>query len=321
MHLKKILRPCILFIAIQYSIFSYSQPVLFTESTELISSITGFTQYSDCVVDMNGDYLDDVVRVGGKGVYIDYQSPNGSFYPRQYNIPVHSLPSWSICVGDLDNNSYNDLLFASSSSVSFFLSNENGTNYTETLMPDFIESQRSIMADINNDGWLDAFVCNETRISFPFRNAGNGMMITDTNLIHTADRPGNYAAIWTDYDNDGDSDLYISKCLDGIPPGDIIRTNLLYRNNHDGTFTEVGALAGVDDNAQSWSTSFEDFDNDGDFDAFVVNHDFANRLYRNNGDGTFTDVIFNSGIDPFDLEAFENSTGDFNNDGFMDIFR
>ncbi|MBK7342640.1 MAG: CRTAC1 family protein [Saprospiraceae bacterium] len=150
-------------------------------------------------------------------------------------------------------------------------------------------------------------------------------MSPDQDLILTAELPGNYAAIWTDYDNDGDIDLYITKCLGGAPPGNFSRTNLLYRNNADGTFTEVGTSAGLDDNAQSWSTVFEDFDNDGDFDAFIVNPDFQNRLFRNNGDPagtgvTFTDVIAASGIDPNDLGAWENASGDFNNDGFVDIF-
>lgn len=187
-------------------------------------------------------------------------------------------------------------------------------------MPVFIASQRSTMADINNDGWLDAFVCNDTALSIPFRNLGDGEMIPDTNLIKTLNGAGAYAAIWTDYDNDRHIDLYISKCEAGAPPEDPDRINLLYRNNGDGTYSETGSQAGINDNAQSWSTSFEDFDNDGDFDAFVVNHDFQNRLYRNNGDGTFTDVIAASGINPLDLHAFENATGDFNNDGFIDIF-
>ncbi|MEZ4934143.1 MAG: VCBS repeat-containing protein [Saprospiraceae bacterium] len=148
---------------------------------------------------------------------------------------------------------------------------------------------------------------------------GNGFIQLDQTLIDTYNRPGNYAAIWTDYDNDGDIDLYITKCKGGALPGDIDRTNLLYQNNGDGTFGEVAEQTGLADNAQSWSTVFEDFDNDGDFDAFIVNHDFKN-LYRNNGDGTFTDVIEQSGIDPDDLGAWENASGDFNNDGFMDIF-
>ncbi len=297
-----------------------AQPVAFTQRNELLNPVTGFSGYQDCVVDMNGDFLDDIVRIGGKGVFIDYQQPDKSFTQRQFNFPVQAPPSWSLCAGDLDNNGYNDLLFAHSERVSFVMANENGTDYTEVVMPVFIQSQRSTISDINNDGWLDAFVCHESDLSWPFRNTGHGEMVPDSNLIVTADLPGNYSAIWTDYDNDRDTDLYISKCYGGTLPGDPIRTNLLYRNNSDGTYTEVGAQAGVDDNAQSWSTAVEDFDNDGDFDAFVVNHDFANRLYRNNGDGTFTDVIQASGIEPIDLGAFENSSGDFNNDGFMDIF-
>jgi hypothetical protein len=94
----------------------------------------------------------------------------------------------------------------------------------------------------------------------------------------------------------------------------------MYTNNGDGTFTENGQDIGMRDNAQSWSTVFEDFDNDGDFDAFIVNHDFQNRLMLNDGSGNFTDIIGSSGIDANDLGAWENQAADFNNDGFVDIF-
>jgi hypothetical protein len=293
-------------------------PVTLVPQNNLLNSILGLS-YNDCVVDMNGDYLDDVVRITNNGMYIDYQQPNGSFTQAFFPITFLNPPSWSICAGDLDNNGYNDLLLGGGSGVSFVKANANGTAYTEYVMPDYIFSQRSTMSDIDNDGDLDAFVCHDVDQSHPFRNNGSGMMTLDQSLIVTADRPGNYAAIWTDYDNDGDNDLYITKCKGGAVPGDIDRTNLLYRNNGDGTFSEVGAMAGLDDNAQSWATVFEDFDNDGDFDAFIVNHDFQNRFFLNNGDGTFTDIISITGINPNDLGAWENASGDFNNDGWVDI--
>ena len=298
----------------------FTQPVSFTNQSGLLNTVAGFSTFSDCALDMNGDLLDDAVRVGKRGLFIDFQRPDGSFFQKYFPMPVQSLPEWSICAGDLDNNGFNDLLLAGSSTVSFVIADGNGSMYTEFVMPVSLASQRSTMADIDNDGWLDTFVCHEQSQSVPFRNDGAGNMIPDTNLIHTADRPGNYSAIWTDYDNDNDIDLYITKCLANAPPGDINRTNLLYRNDGGGAFTEVGAVAGLDDNAQSWSTVFEDFDNDGYFDAFIVNHDSQNRLFRNDGDGTFTDMIGSSGIDPNDLGAWENASGDFNNDGFMDIF-
>lgn len=297
-----------------------AQPVIFVDSSELLQPVTGFVNYSDCVVDVNNDYLDDIVRVGEKGVFIDYQQKDSSFFRRQFNFSVQSTPSWSICAGDLDNNSYNDFLFAGSSLVSFVMADSNATDYSENVMPGLIESQRSTIADINNDGWLDAFVCNESGQSIPYRNLGNGVMIPDSNLIITSNLVGNYAALWLDYDIDGDIDLYISKCWESALPGDSIRTNLMYRNNGDGTFTEVAGQLGLNDNAQTWSTAFEDFDNDGDLDAFIINHDFANRLMRNNGNGTFTEVIHGSGIDSLDLIGYEAQAADFNNDGFIDLF-
>jgi hypothetical protein len=297
-----------------------SQPVVFTNQSDILNPVAGFTLFSDCAVDMNGDHLDDIVRVGNKGMYIDYQQTNGSFFQHFFSIPITVAPSWSICAGDIDNNGFNDLMFGGDSAVSFVRAHDQGNFYQEIVMPSFILSQRSTFADIDNDGWLDAFMCNDTAQSIPYKNSGSGEMTEDTNLIHTADLPGNYAAIWTDYDNDGDNDLYITKCQPQAPPGNINRTNLMYRNNGDGSYSEVGAQLGLDDNAQSWSTAFDDFDNDGDMDAFIVNHDFQNRLFRNNGNGTFTDVIASSGIDANDLGAFENASGDFNNDGYIDIY-
>lgn len=293
-------------------------PVSMVPNGSLLNPILGFS-YNDCVVDMNNDQLDDVVRITENGMFIDYQQPDGSFQQSFFGINFQSLPSWSICAGDIDNNGFNDLLLGDGDAVSFVKSNATGTAYAEYLKPEFIFSQRSTMADIDNDGDLDAFVCHDVDQSHPYRNDGDGNMTLDQSLIVTADRPGNYAAIWTDYDNDSDIDLYITKCRGGAVPGDVNRTNLLYQNNGDGTFSEVGAAAGLDDNAQSWSTVFEDFDNDGDFDAFIVNHDFQNRFFRNNGDGTFTDIIGSTGINPNDLGAWENASGDFNNDGWVDI--
>src|SRR5690606_8192573 len=107
-------------------------------------------------------------------------------------------------------------------------------------------------ADIDNDGHLDAFVCHDTDQSHPYRNDGNGNLSLDQTLIETLDSPGNYAAIWVDYNNDGHTDLYVTKCRQGANPDDPARINRLYRNNGDGTYTEVGEEANLDDNAQSW---------------------------------------------------------------------
>lgn len=306
------------FVLLAYGSIAMAQQVSFTDKTQLLTYITGTMGQAKCGVDMNGDGLDDITRVGADGLYIDYQKSDGTFQHVHFPIVVGVLPQWSICAGDLDRDGNVELLFGGGAAVSI-LSNTNGEAYVEKVLPNRIFSQRSTMIDINGDGHLDAFVCNDTGPSKAYRNNGSGDLVEDPTLIITSELSGNYSAIWSDFNNDGHADLYISKCKAEALPGNPIRTNLLYQNNSNGTFTEVGKLAGVNDNAQSWTTVVEDFDNDGDMDIFVVNHDQKNRLYRNNNDGTFTDVIDVSGIDALDLGAFEAVGGDFNNDGFMDI--
>lgn len=298
---------------------TYAQPVRFTDHTKKLQYVFGTMGQAKCGADMNGDGLDDITRVSVEGIYIDFQQQDGTFLHRFVPLAIQVLPIWSITAGDLDNDGLNDLVFGGNTNVSFVIARQNGEAYTETIMPGYIFSQRGTLFDINLDGDLDAFICRDDGQSQTFRNTGWGNMELDQSLFNTSTLPGNYSAIWTDYNNDGHTDLYLTKCLGSALPGHPARTNLLYRNNGNGTFTERGAEAGLNDNAQSWSTAFEDFDNDGDFDAFIINHDEGNRLMKNDGSGVFTNIIAGSGINEFDLGAWENANGDFNNDGFVDI--
>ncbi len=303
-----------------FSILSYllNGQVTFNATNTGLQTVSG-SSFANCAVDMNGDGLDDIVRVLGSGIYIDYQQPNGVFTGSFFPMSLENLPSWSICAADIDDNGYTDLCLGAGDAVSFVYANDNGTAYTEDAHPEYIFSQRSTFADIDNDGKLDAFVCHDVDQSHAYHNI-NGILQLDISLLPTLDAGGNYAAIWVDYDNDWDSDLYITKCRGGAPAGDPQRINLLYRNNGDGTFSSVGPEANMDDGDQSWATVFEDFDNDGDFDAFTVNHQWANRFMENNGDGTFTDIIGSTGIDAGDLGAWNCDAHDFDNNGFVDIF-
>lgn len=291
--------------------------VTFTNQSGLLGN---YADSSEAAADMNNDGLDDYIRVSSNGIGIDYQNPDGTFTSQMHSMSIQNVPNWSIAIGDLDGNGYNDLVLGNGQRVSFVLANADGTAYTETTHPEFIFSQRSTMVDIDNDGDLDSFVCHDVDLSHPYRNDGNGVMTLDQSLIQTIDERGNYANIWVDYDNDGDLDMYMTKCVGGSSSGDPRRDNAMYTNNGDGTFTENAADINMKDNAQSWTTVFEDFDNDGDFDAFIVNHDFQNRFMLNDGSGVYTDIIGSTGIDPNDLGAWENNVGDFNNDGFVDIF-
>jgi hypothetical protein len=140
-----------------------------------------------------------------------------------------------------------------------------------------------------------------------------------------------------DYDNDGDPDLYVTN----------FGSNVLYRNNGDGTFSDVTDSAGVDDPNWSTSTAFTDYDRDGDLDLFVANYvqftvkanktcagadgkpDYCgpqaypavrDRLFRNDGDGRFSDVTTAAGLDVAFGPGLGVTCADFNGDGWQDIY-
>ena len=273
----------------------------------------------NCVVDMNGDFKDDIVGVTPNRIDIAYQTEDG-FEFVDLSKDLQKFPLWSICAGDIDANGYNDLMIGDADRVSFLYADANGSDYNEVVGDEFIFCQRTTFVDINDDGDLDAFVCNDVGGNHSYINDGDGNFNLDLDLVPTPPTtPGNYISTWVDYDNDDDLDVYFTKCFSDVTNVEA-RLNLLYNNDGQGNFTEVGAAAGMDDNAQSWVTLFEDFDNDGDFDAYTLNHTQTNRMRRNNGDGTFTEIIQNTGLNaiPFP-QATEALAVDFDNDGDMDI--
>ena len=120
-------------------------------------------------------------------------------------------------------------------------------------------------------------------------------------------------AAWLDYDNDGDWDLYITTGR-GLP-------NALYQNNGDGTFNETAEQAGVNSQALSMGAAAADYNGDGNVDLFVTNYGAVDILYRNNGDGTFTDKAAEAGVEG-GAEDWSSSAAwaDFDNDGDLDLY-
>lgn len=276
---------------------------------------------SRAAVDMNGDFLDDIVGISIANVQIYYQQPDGSF--NEVNIattPADHAPTWSLAAGDYDRNGYNDLLYGGGQGVVFMRANNNGTGFTEVNYPQFVFSQRSNFIDINNDGHLDAFVCHDVAPNVYYINDGAGNLTFFQGGIGDIIDGGNYGSVWIDYDNDGDMDMFTAKCnVSGVL--NERSENELHENDGSGNFTEVGAAAGLEDNMQTWSAAWADFDNDGDMDVFVgsSSNGAPHKLNINNGDGTFTDISASTGINVLTATGIENCTYDFNNDGFADI--
>ena len=120
----------------------------------------------------------------------------------------------------------------------------------------------------------------------------------------------NYGVAIGDYDNDGREDIYVSRHTLG---------NLLYRNLGNGTFVDVSQQAGIAHQGTTTCSVWGDIDNDGDLDLYLGNRDEANILYENNGDGTFTDISQNAGVDVL-FRARAVLFGDINQDGFIDLY-
>jgi hypothetical protein len=172
-----------------------------------------------------------------------------------------------------------------------------------------------VQTDYNNDGFLDIFVCRGGWIPLPIRpsllrNNGDGTftdVTREAGLLHPVNT---MVAAWADYDNDGWLDLFL--CCERQP-------NRLYHNKGDGTFEEVAARAGVQGPVvHCKGAAWIDFDNDGFPDLFINNIRSLAQLFRNNRDGTFTNVTDRLGIDG-PLEGFSCWAWDYDNDGWLDL--
>ena len=197
-------------------------------------------------------------------------------------------------------------------------------------------SMQCLFSDFDNDNDLDLYVANDTSVNYVYRNAGDGTFTDVSDDSWAADFRGSMGLTAGDYDGDGDVDLFMSHWVD--------EENALYRNllkedaagEHirfvDESYSAMLAEVGI--KQIGWGTALFDYDNDGDLDIFVTNGSTfqelrhpevlipqADALYRNNDDGTFTDVSESTGIAALATRVGRGATfGDYDNDGDVDIF-
>jgi len=204
--------------------------------------------------------------------------------------------------------------------------------------------------DYNGDGWLDIYFVNGCWLKNVNDNRGRRFRGKLANCLYRSNADGTFTDVTrkagvgdkgygvgcsaADFDDDGDLDLYV---LNYGP-------NVFYRNNGDGTFTDISLASGLADPNWSLSSPWFDYDNDGDLDVYVANYleydsgEFRSyyaaagypgplsyngrpdALYRNNGDGTFTNVTKESGVYQPNGRAMSATVADLNNDGFLDIY-
>ena len=318
MRIVFLIAVCSLFI----SSFLFSQQ--FVRITEGSSVADGGDSRSVNWIDYDNDgWLDLFVTNGPSGGAHNFLYKNngdGAFSKITGNaVTTDGASSDGSSWGDFDNDGDIDLFVANWYGQNNLLyKNDGGSVFTlltsSVVSADGGYSEAGSWGDYNNDGLIDLYVCNSagTRRNYFYSNNGGGAFAKITTGVQSSDAFYSRSADWLDIDNDGDVDLFVAN--------EENQDENIYINNGNGTFTAGQIFSLIGHAGNSASSSWEDVDNDGDFDCFIANYNNQhNVLLLRNNDLTFTKVTG----DPVVTDggnSFGSVFGDVDNDGDLDLF-
>jgi len=220
-----------------------------------------------------------------------------------------------LAIGDYNNDGLVDIYVSSTNGKNkLFKNNGDGIfeNVAERLSLDIDEaSSASTWGDLNNDGYLDLYVSTVQSTDYIFLNNADGTFSNITSATEIVNNGLTKSVNMADVNNDGLLDIYVSN---------FYSENKLFINKGDLVFEESIVASGAMDDGPSMGSIFFDYDQDGDADLYLVHDELVtNILYQNNGDGTFTDVSIESGLNVRGY-GMGVDIADFNNDGWTDIY-
>jgi len=216
---------------------------------------------------------------------------------------------------DFNNDGFQDLFVSTRTGPSLLYSNNGNGTFSQILVAPVATDNGicfgATWGDYDNDGFLDLFVgVNNSGNDWLYHNNGRGgfTKITTGAIVNSGGNANNCG--WADYDNDGYLDLWVANSD---------QNDFLYHNNGDGTFTRITTNAIALKTGNSQGGSWADYDNDGWPDLFVSRVNEPNLLYHNEGRGIFTPVT--NGIIVHDVSVGQGTSwGDYDNDGYLDLF-
>jgi enediyne biosynthesis protein E4 len=258
------------------------------------------------------------------------------------------------CFLDYDNDGWQDILLVNSmdwpghksgnSFPALYHNNRDGTFTDVTRQAGLAVEMYGLgcaVGDYDNDGYVDIYITT-VGSNHLFHNLGNGKFADVTAKAGVADPGFSAGAVWFDYDNDGKLDLFVAHYIDWSIETDQYcsldnknksyctpqrykgQTSTLFHNRGDGTFENVTRRAGLyDPTSKSLGVALLDYDNDGWLDLFVSNDTEPNKLYRNNHNGTFTDVAVAAGVAYSEAGTVRAGMGtdasDYDNSGWQSL--
>lgn len=215
---------------------------------------------------------------------------------------------------DFNNDGLLDI-FCNTGSNAYMLKNKGDDTFediSEGMGFNPYSGETASAADVNNDGFLDIYCTNSStsKTNRLYLNEAGSAFFDVTFSSGTSDFRSGVAQSWGDFNSDGHMDLYIGNISSN--------RNILFENNGNVHFTDQTLVAGVSDDGDARTNAWIDFNNDGLLDLFTTNHVNPNKLYHNNGDGTFTDIAQNAGISS-PQDGFSVSWADYDKDGDVDV--
>ncbi len=281
----------------------------FTNVTQS-TGLAGIDPNSITVADYDKDGHKDMLitsKMYGVPVTI-YRNINGEYFQAVENLSDYAENALWL---DYNNDGDLDVFIIDGYGVELFKNNGDNTfqEVTDLLGLTNITGKTASAADYNNDGFTDIYVGSSSNNTL-IKNIAGALYQNVTNFAGVADFRKTVAVAWGDYNDDGYTDLYSANIQSN--------RNVLFRNNGNGKFTDVTEAAGVPDIGDARNCSWIDYNNDSWLDLFNTNHVNSNKLYRNDEDGTFTNVASGAGItDPED--GFGVSWSDYDLDGDLDV--
>lgn len=259
-------------------------------------------------------------KQGGQNNFL-YRNDGSGTFTKISDSPVtlDSRSSDGSTWGDYDNDGDEDLYVTNwyGQPNLFYMNNGDGsfTQITGSAVSTASTySEAASWGDMDNDGDLDLYVCNsegDKRNNF-YQNNGDGSFTRITTGVAVTEAYFSRNADWIDINNDGKLDLFVTN--------EANQHENVYYGNGDGTFTKATLSPLTSSAGSTTSSSWEDVDNDGDFDLLMVNYGNQNsKLFLNNGNGSFNEVTTGSLVSDGG-ESFGSVMGDIDNDGDADIY-